>query len=295
MKYKCKVGYESGVWLTEGKIYEDKNGSMTFDDGWTDTTWRIGLLLGYNEFSYYLEEIKDEKVEEMEKIMKREFKVGDLVKGNNPTRYGITNTRMTKGEVVRVIAKDEIKVKVVEHPYRFEIGRTYYVDPQYFDLLELEPKSQSLHITVKNNQTIGVLKEDGVIVKRAVANLHPHDTFDFKVGSKIVYDRLFGVDKVEVVEEPKSKEYEFKVGDKVRVLDGRDIKEYRGGWVKEMGEKIGKIYTIEKLYERGGVKLVGTCLTWDIRGLELVTTNTPSIQSFTDDELLSELKRRMEK
>lgn len=291
MKYRCKVGYESGVWLTKGKIYEDKNGSMTFDDGWTDTTWRIGLKLGYNEFSYYLEEIKDELVEEKEKIMKREFKVGDLVKGNNPTRYGITNTRMTKGEVVHTWSEGRLEVKVLEHPNRKEIGKTYSVDSEYFDLLELEPKSQSIHITVKNNQTIGVLKEDGVIVKRAVANLHPHDTFDFKVGSKIVYDRLFGVDEVEVVEDS-------------------DVEYWR--CIEADGDyftvgKVYKRYTNQEDHENPKRKFMDdnkNAQYWVLEPSEIshakferinVSDNTTSIQSFTDDELLSELKRRMEK
>lgn len=44
----------------------------------------------------------------------------------------------------------------------------------------------------------------------------------------------------------------FKVGDKVRILDGSKIKNYTCGWnEQEMGKYIGKIYTIRALHDWG--------------------------------------------
>ena len=66
----------------------------------------------------------------------------------------------------------------------------------------------------------------------------------------------------------------FKVGDKVRILDGSKIKSYIGGWVDNMKRHIGEIATIKSLCLSHGSQN-GYCLkeftySWDERGLELV-------------------------
>lgn len=74
----------------------------------------------------------------------------------------------------------------------------------------------------------------------------------------------------------------FKVGDKVRILDGSKIPNYTGGWNKEhMGRHVGKEYKIEAVHEhwyksscagyRLNTKGMCTGCIWDERGLELVT------------------------
>lgn len=65
----------------------------------------------------------------------------------------------------------------------------------------------------------------------------------------------------------------FKVGDKVRILDGSKIKNYAGEWVKSMGLFVGKVETIYgiKEFSNGvvGYKLRNTCgFTFDERGLK---------------------------
>lgn len=61
----------------------------------------------------------------------------------------------------------------------------------------------------------------------------------------------------------------FKVGDKVRILDGSKIKNYAGTW-SEVGMRkyVGQTDEINKVYENG-YSLKGNCYTWDERGLEL--------------------------
>jgi len=69
----------------------------------------------------------------------------------------------------------------------------------------------------------------------------------------------------------------FKLGDKVRVLDGSSIKDYSGGWNGYMTKFVGNVYTIRKRYENSdGTRFayqisddVGGHL-FDERGLELV-------------------------
>lgn len=61
----------------------------------------------------------------------------------------------------------------------------------------------------------------------------------------------------------------FKVGDKVRILDGSKNKSYYGGWASEMDAFVGKIYIVKGFSERG-VCLEDNIFVWDPRYLELV-------------------------
>ena len=85
---------------------------------------------------------------------------------------------------------------------------------------------QEIHITRKDNEIHSILKENDKVIKHTIAKCHPEDEFDFKVGSKLAYDRLFEED--ENVEANKSK-HEFKVGDKVRIRQWDDMVEEFGG------------------------------------------------------------------
>lgn len=63
------------------------------------------------------------------------FKVGDKVKGTGGGHYSVTNKEMTLGEVLKV-SQREIQVKVLEHSNADEVGTAYWVDEQYFELVE---------------------------------------------------------------------------------------------------------------------------------------------------------------
>jgi hypothetical protein len=73
----------------------------------------------------------------------------------------------------------------------------------------------------------------------------------------------------------------FKVGDKVRILDGSKIEKYSGGWNKEyMSRHIGEIYKVKAAHEHWGdspytaytlnMRGITRNAKWDERGLELV-------------------------
>lgn len=65
----------------------------------------------------------------------------------------------------------------------------------------------------------------------------------------------------------------FKIGDKVRILDGSNIPDYRGGFTYSMRDYIGKTATIEKYddwRDKKGYRLEEFDYAWDERGLELV-------------------------
>lgn len=68
----------------------------------------------------------------------------------------------------------------------------------------------------------------------------------------------------------------FKIGDRVRVLNGSAINNYTGGWFPNMEQFVGKVYKIRDCVRRCqtfGYKLKGTpeIKIFDERGLELVT------------------------
>lgn len=62
----------------------------------------------------------------------------------------------------------------------------------------------------------------------------------------------------------------FKIGDKVRILNGENIEDYAGGWVGDMANYVGNIYTVVRFVDERGVRLENADYTWDERGLELV-------------------------
>ena len=66
----------------------------------------------------------------------------------------------------------------------------------------------------------------------------------------------------------------FKVGDKVRILDGSKIENYAGGWTKKMGRYVGEVYKVANVAHYNSLsnmyeyELEGVGYVWDERGLE---------------------------
>jgi hypothetical protein len=97
---------------------------------------------------------------------------------------------MKKAIVTETIDKAQImKIKVLDHKDASIIGHTYVVEntDNFFKLLH----NKEIHITLDDTTTIAILKENGKVVKRSEAKLHPDDTFDFETGVNVVMDRLF--------------------------------------------------------------------------------------------------------
>lgn len=76
----------------------------------------------------------------------------------------------------------------------------------------------------------------------------------------------------------------FKVGDRVRVLDGSKIECYAGNWVEPMKEYVGNIYTVAKIQPSGSYRLKDIPFIYDERGLERVV-NPGKIIITTDGEI----------
>lgn len=157
----------------------------------------------------------DSEIEEYkEEVKVQKFKVGDLVKGNDPRRYFVTNDRMTKAEVIYVHKHDRIRVKVLEHMDDITgLGVSEFdVDPQYFDFYEepkLVQKEKPKTTVLKLGDYKIVFNGDTTVVtdgtKKGVAKRHPDDEYSAIVGLQVAIERFNGGRKP-------------KIGDKVRVL-----------------------------------------------------------------------------
>lgn len=101
-----------------------------------------------------LEDIKEEEKDNMNK-----FKVGDIVKGIDEDRYGITNTKMTKGRVIKVRENGMFVVKIIEHECKEYIGdECHDLDPRYFVLAKSFTKSD-----LKNDDIVTLRNGDRLI------------------------------------------------------------------------------------------------------------------------------------
>ena len=64
----------------------------------------------------------------------------------------------------------------------------------------------------------------------------------------------------------------FKVGDKVRILDGSNIENYVGGWIPKMGRYVGEVYKVASVVHFPSSSIMyileGVTYGWDERGLE---------------------------
>lgn len=118
--------------------------------------------------------------------MKNKFKVGDIVRGTKESdgAYNITNSNMAKGEVVRVRDDGKIDIKIIENKNGAFVGSTFEVVPCFFEKV----KPETIVIYRKDCKVIALDKSTG---RKAIARCCPEDTFDFEIGAKLAFKRLF--------------------------------------------------------------------------------------------------------
>ena len=167
-----------------------------------------------------VEEIKEDR------NMKREFKVGDIIKGaNGSSRYTFTNEHMTRGEVVEVkcgFRNREIKVKIIEHTKTpSQVGMLYIVYPEHFELID----SQSKTITITTSDTITTLT-DGT--HTTTVNRYHTDKHNERNAVSSVIDKYY--DELKQIEIEKNMP---KVGDMVKVVDNGCLYSTNHMWLEE--------------------------------------------------------------
>ena len=154
------------------------------------------------------------------------FKVGDIVCGNTDKVYGITNTDMTKGEVIKVCEDGRIKVNIVEHTNQNSIGKEFFVSPEYFDLVT--SPSSPYHITTDMKTFVEIECENHKAKSKCNVQF---DDFNLHTGIDIAMERLNEIENPKKPELPKYVRYigrgdgGLKNGDICRVLCGAEGEE----------------------------------------------------------------------
>lgn len=125
--------------------------------------------------------------------------------------------------------------------YTFNSGtyckKTYFLTRNYYTILEFSDfewddkntKRKPVIIYQNGQDVIALDKETG---KKAVAKCHPNDEFDFAIGAKIAFGRLYHSQDY-ISEDNKAKcKPEFQVGDRVRCIK----KDYKIGGINIVNE-----------------------------------------------------------
>ena len=224
-KVKC-VGYVEPVkerYFTVGKVYDVVNGVITRDDGFEYHTWSDPKCNPKyeNSFKGLTEWFKHWY--KFELVTKHNFKVGDMVIGNDPDRYAYTNKGWI-GEVKKVHSDGCIDVYGKRGTCSDSMTFTF-LEPQYFDLYT--PKSEKIVITHDGKTTTATLYREDGSKEVATAKCSPEDTFDFNFGAKLAMERLMG----KTTEPKKPEPPKYYNGRVIRIHSGCDW------WTK------GKIYT----------------------------------------------------
>lgn len=123
------------------------------------------------------------------------FKVGDKVRikkerGSHWNRAGLMDKWMGKVVTINEINGIDICIKEDAGEYRYGELNGWAWEESDFEPLDNDSK-KTLVVYRKGAETIGILKENGKEVKRAVAKCCESDTYDFQIGAELVVERIF--------------------------------------------------------------------------------------------------------
>lgn len=114
-----------------------------------------------------------------------EFKVGDIIKGIvDSTRYAVTNKDMYAARVLKIFDSGNIKIQILDHLVKDNIGDTYIVNPKYFVYKDNDSKNNDLY---KNNLgTNSIVK----IIEAPYGARGVNETYGILIDSKTA-DKIF--------------------------------------------------------------------------------------------------------
>lgn len=123
-------------------------------------------------------------------MVKRKFKVGDVVKPNKKAdeNYTITTTSVVREAIVTELRDYTMEIKIIKGSC--SVGEVFTVEEKCFDLVR-KAKQETIVIYRKDNKVIALDKSTG---EKAEANCNPADEFDFRTGAKLAFNRLMGED-----------------------------------------------------------------------------------------------------
>lgn len=149
-------------------------------------------------------------------MVKRKFKVGDVVKPNKKAdeNYTITTTSVVREAIVTELRDYTMEIKIIKGSC--SVGEVFTVEEKCFDLVR-KAKQETIVIYRKDNKVIALDKSTG---EKAEANCNPADEFDFRTGAKLAFNRLMGEDVKpdNGVREVKRK---AKVGEYIKIVDAK--------------------------------------------------------------------------
>lgn len=151
-------------------------------------------------------------------MVKRKFKVGDVVKPNKKAdeNYTITTTSVVREAIVTELRDYTMEIKIIKGSC--SVGEVFTVEEKCFDLVR-KAKQETIVIYRKDNKVVALDKSTG---EKAEANCNPADEFDFRTGAKLAFNRLMGEDVKpdNGVREVKRK---AKVGEYIKIVDAKSF------------------------------------------------------------------------
>lgn len=123
-------------------------------------------------------------------MVKRKFKVGDVVKPNKKAdeNYTITTTSVVREAIVTELRDYTMEIKIIKGSC--SVGKVFTVEEKCFDLVR-KAKQETIVIYRKDNKVVALDKSTG---EKAEANCNPADEFDFRTGANLAFNRLMGED-----------------------------------------------------------------------------------------------------
>lgn len=120
------------------------------------------------------------------------LRVGDIIEETKSCYDYLPSGRITKAKVISVRElssvcglRGNIRIRILEHADKKNIGEKLDVNPRYFDLVKR--KNSAIVIYQKGNEVIALDKFTG---RKATAKCSPEDEFNFSTGAKIAFNRL---------------------------------------------------------------------------------------------------------
>lgn len=267
---------------------------IAWDDDENKLTW--DSLSGYFEQHDYklitFEEFKGED--------KMKFKVGDMVKViYDNWSVGLKDKIGTIVDVDNEHSEGGIGIEFENFKDGHECGghaksrQGWYYPVKNIELVSSTNNQKSIHITFSDNSTHAVLKDGKDVIKQSTVGLYHGDEYKFEVGVMEVVKKLLDIkdEKVDECEDCKPKFVKANLGDKIRIIKNNiehspSIKigdEFIVGYVGD-----DCVYNCK--YLEGGNVLLDSDEEY-----EIIEESTNQLSDYTVDELLFEIKLRMEK
>lgn len=231
---------------------------------------------------------------------KMKFKVGDRVKVTNDNwGVGLKDKIGTIVDVDNEHSEGGIGIEFENFKGGHECRghaksrQGWYYPVKNIELVSSTNNQKSIHITFSDNSTHAVLKDGKDVIKQSTVGLYHKDEYKFEVGVMEVVKKLLDIkdEAVDECEECKPKFVKANLGDKIRII--------KNNMEHSPSIKIGDEFIVGYV----GDDCVYNCKYWGNGNVlldsdeeyEIIEESSNQLSDYSTDELLSEIKLRMEK